>query len=142
MADTQDSKSCDRKVVRVRLSPRAHTLRDPEFGVSMFMRHTKSVTRNKGIDFLVTREYPYLIQLNCDLAMEKELDTKRERFKRLATQRTNNVLKKLKVLSTCANRSAYNYSEEEINKIFSEIERKIREVRAKFHFPKNKDFEL
>ncbi len=69
-------------------------------------------------------------------------EQKRERFKRLASQRTNAVLKKLKVLSNCANRSAYDYTEEEINKIFSEIEKRVRETKSKFHFPKNKEFKL
>ncbi len=67
---------------------------------------------------------------------------KRERFKRLAVYRTNEVLKRLRVLGNCSNRSAYEYTEEEINKIFSEIERKVKEVRAKFHFPKEKEFQL
>ncbi|HLA26065.1 MAG TPA: hypothetical protein VJ028_02805 [Patescibacteria group bacterium] len=71
--------------------------------------------------------------------MEQE---RRERFKRLAVYRTNEVLKKLKVLSNCANRSAYEYTEEEIAKIFSEIERSVRETKAKFHFPKKKEFKL
>jgi len=69
-------------------------------------------------------------------------DKKRERFKRLATQRTNAILQRLKVLGNCSNRSAYEYTEEEINKIFSEIERRVREVKSKFHFPKNKEFKL
>lgn len=69
-------------------------------------------------------------------------DNKRERFKRLAAQRTNSVLKRLKVLGNCSNRSAYTYTEEEISKIFSEIERQVRGVKAKFHFPKNKEFKL
>ena len=67
---------------------------------------------------------------------------KRERFTKLAVYRTNEVLKRLKILGNCANRSAYDYTEEEVNKIFSEIERKIREVKAKFHFPKSKEFKL
>jgi hypothetical protein len=68
--------------------------------------------------------------------------TKRERFKRLAVYRTNEVLRRLKVLGNCANRSAYEYTEEEISKIFSEIERKVKETRAKFHFSSNKEFKL
>lgn len=68
---------------------------------------------------------------------------KRERFKKLAVYRTNEVLKRLKILGNCANRSAYDYTEEEVNKIFSEIERKVREIKAKFYFPyKNKKFKL
>ena len=67
---------------------------------------------------------------------------KRERFKRLATQRTINILSRLKVLGNCSNRSAYEYKEDDINKIFSEIERKVKETKSKFHFPKNKEFKL
>jgi len=67
---------------------------------------------------------------------------KRERFKRLATYRTNEALKRLKVLGNCANRSAYSYKKEEIDKIFSEIEKKVREVKSRFHFPKEKEFKL
>src|SRR3989338_10376202 len=71
--------------------------------------------------------------------MEKRLDVKGERFKRLAVYRTNEVLKRLKVLGNCANRSAYSYREDEINKIFFEIERQVKEVKAKFHFPKKRE---
>ena len=74
--------------------------------------------------------------------MNKNREQKTERFKRLATRRTNIVLKRLKVLGNCSNRSAYFYTEEDVNKIFSEIERKIREIKAKFHFSKNKEFKL
>lgn len=69
-------------------------------------------------------------------------EEKRKRFKRLATQRTNSVLHRLKVLGNCANRSAYNYKEEEIRKIFSTIENKVREIKTRFHFPGGKKFKL
>ena len=69
-------------------------------------------------------------------------ETAKERFKRLATSRTNGVLKQLKVLGNCSNRSVYAYEEEDIAKIFSEIERKVRETKSKFHFPKSKEFKL
>ncbi|MAZ67497.1 hypothetical protein CL652_01870 [bacterium] len=64
---------------------------------------------------------------------------KEQRFKRLASSRTNDILNKLRVLSNCSNRSAYDYSEEDINKIFSAIERAVKESRSKFYFPKQKD---
>lgn len=70
------------------------------------------------------------------------MDMKRERFKRLAEQRTNAVLHKLKVLGNCSNRSAYEYSEDEIVKIFSTIEHSVREIKARFHFPKQRKFKL
>lgn len=71
------------------------------------------------------------------------MQTKRDRFKRLATHRTNEVLRKLKVLSNCSNKQLYEYDEREIDKIFSEIEKKVKESKAKFNFAKrNERFHL
>ena len=70
------------------------------------------------------------------------IETKNEKFKRLAEARTNEVLKKLQVLGNCSNRSAYNYSEEEISKIFNIIDKTVKKTRMRFHFSKNKDFKL
>lgn len=60
------------------------------------------------------------------------MNKKRDRFKRLAALRTNVVLKRIKVLSHCANKQAYEYSEEEVKKIFTAIESELRKARAKF----------
>lgn len=70
------------------------------------------------------------------------MSERRERFKKLGVSRTNSVLHSLKVLGNCSNRSAYNYTEDEIYKIFSEIEKKVKETKLKFHFPDNKKFKL
>ena len=70
------------------------------------------------------------------------LEDRKDRFKRLASYRTNEILKKLKVLGNCSNRSAYDYSEEEISKIFSEIDRAVKETKGKFSFRKHKEFKL
>ena len=67
---------------------------------------------------------------------------KKERFKRLATARTNAVLKSLKVLGNCSNRSAYDYSEEEVQKIFKEIETEVKNTKSKFHYKRSKKFKL
>ena len=85
------------------------------------------------------------IYYNSDKPMENtpnKNEHARDRFKRLATLRTNAVLKRLKVLSNCANRQIYEYDEQDIDKIFIEIERKVKEAKAKFHFPKKKEFKL
>ncbi len=66
------------------------------------------------------------------------MEIRRDNFKRIATSRTNEVLRRLKLLGNCANRSHYDYTEEEVAKIFSEIEKKVREAKAKFTFP-NRD---
>ena len=69
-------------------------------------------------------------------------ETPEERFKRLATSRTNAVLDKLRILGNLSNRQLYNYSEEEIEKIFSAINKQIKEVRAKFSSTKEQKFKL
>jgi len=77
--------------------------------------------------------------------MRKEVsksESARDRFKRLATQRTNTILLRLKILGNCSNRQAYEYDEQDITKIFTEIERSLRETKAKFHFPKERQFKL
>lgn len=70
--------------------------------------------------------------------MEKNKTDKKERFKRLASSRTNDVLKRLQVLSNCSNRSAYDYSEDDINKIFQTIEKSVKDSKSKFYYPKEK----
>lgn len=74
--------------------------------------------------------------------MDTKDPAKRENFKRLAVYRTNEVLKRLRILGNCSNRSAYEYVEEEVNKIFTEILHKVTETKARFHYPKNKSFQL
>lgn len=69
---------------------------------------------------------------------------RRERFRRVATRRTRQVLKDIQRLANCANRSAYEYSDEDTAKIFSAIERELANTRARFDRGKKKevDFEL
>jgi uncharacterized FlaG/YvyC family protein len=69
-------------------------------------------------------------------------ENRRERFKRLATKRTNAVLQKLKVLGNCANRQAYEYSEDEVEKIFATIDKYLKSIKPKFHFTKEEKFKL
>lgn len=60
---------------------------------------------------------------------------RKENFKRLAEARTVEVLRRLRILGNCSNRSNYDYAEAEVDKIFSEIEKKVKEIKAKFTFP-------
>jgi len=69
-------------------------------------------------------------------------ETPEERFKRIATLRTNAVLDKLRILGNLSNRQMYSYSEEDINRIFSAINKQVKEVRAKFNSREEKKFKL
>lgn len=59
-------------------------------------------------------------------------EAKRERFVRLAELRTNLILDRLRVLGHCANKSAYNYTDDDVEKIFGELEDELRLTKAKF----------
>ena len=74
--------------------------------------------------------------------MRKKLEsreTPKERFRRLATLRTQAVLKRLQILGNCANRYVYDYDESDIEKIFLEIERSVRKTKAKYLSHKKRD---
>ena len=71
---------------------------------------------------------------------EEDLDPKKERFRRLAAQRTNAVLDKLRVLGNCANPYQYSYSEDEISNMFAAIEGELKRVRALFIAQKRQKF--
>ena len=71
-----------------------------------------------------------------------ENETPEQRFKRVAEPRTKAVLYKLKLLGNCSNKRLYGYSQEDIDKIFSTINKRIKEVRSKFETHTEEDFEL
>ena len=66
---------------------------------------------------------------------------KSNRFQRLASSRTNEVLDKLRILGNCADKRSYQYTDEEIDKIFRAIDEQTKIVKAKFKKPK-KGFKL
>ena len=57
---------------------------------------------------------------------------KSERFIRIAENRTNKILDDLRLLGNCANRSIYEYSEEDVKKIFLIIEQELKKIKSKF----------
>ena len=69
-------------------------------------------------------------------------ETRSDRFRRLATKRTTNVLQALRVLGNCAHRGQYDYTEEEVKKIFAAIEKQLSETKAKFREPSKFEFKL
>lgn len=60
------------------------------------------------------------------------MNLKRENFVRLANIRTNDILKKIRVLGNLSVRSRYGYSDSDISKIFSEIDLALKQARLRF----------
>lgn len=62
----------------------------------------------------------------------KEQETKREKFVRLAEARTNKIIDMLQLLGNCSNSNAYDYTQQDVDKIFNAIESEVREAKKKF----------
>lgn len=73
------------------------------------------------------------IYLKLEVLIMSASESKRERFVRLAEARTNKILDMLKLLGNCASTSNYEYTEEDVKKIFTAIEREMKNTRAKFN---------
>lgn len=65
--------------------------------------------------------------------MKNEQETKRERFVRLAEARTNKIINMLQLLGNCSNANAYEYSQQDVERIFNAIENEVREAKKKFN---------
>ncbi len=70
------------------------------------------------------------------------MENRSDRFKRLANRRTNNILNQIRLLGNLSNKSTYDYSEEEINKIFSAIDAQLKIAKVKFSSHRQKIFKL
>lgn len=59
-------------------------------------------------------------------------ETKRDKFVRLAEARTNKIIDMLQLLGNCSNTSAYDYTQQDVEKIFGAIENELKEAKKKF----------
>ena len=67
---------------------------------------------------------------------------KSDRFKKIATNRTNRVLNDLRLLGNCSNRANYEYSANDVKKIFNAIESELRKAKARYKEKDSERFEL
>lgn len=56
------------------------------------------------------------------MGRENKNETKRERFVRLAENRTNRIINQLQLLGNLSNKNAYEYTEKDIQKMYKAIE--------------------
>ncbi len=64
--------------------------------------------------------------------MAKIQETKRDKFVRLAEARTNKIIDMIQLLGNCSNLGAYDYTQQDVDKIFTAIENELREAKKKF----------
>ena len=59
-------------------------------------------------------------------------ESKRDRFVRIVENRTNKILDMLRLLANCANKSNYDYDEDDIRQIFAAIEKEVKATKNAF----------
>lgn len=55
--------------------------------------------------------------------------TKRERFENVASNRVQRILDTLQLLQNCANKNNYEYTEKDVDRMFSEISSAVKDTR-------------
>jgi len=66
------------------------------------------------------------------MSQTASIENKNDRFKRIATKRTQNVLRSLKALAKCSNNRNYNYTENDVRKIFNALQNELKLSKAQF----------
>mgnify|MGYP001576391082 CR=1 FL=1 len=72
-------------------------------------------------------------------------ETKTLAFKRLATNRANNILNKIRLLGNLSNPNNYSYTSDEVQRIFRTIDEELKLSKARFNLElrrKQKNFNL
>ncbi len=64
--------------------------------------------------------------------VKKENETKRGKFIRLAENRVKRVLYDLRILGNCSNTKYYEFYTEDVDQIFNEIEKKVKDTKNLF----------
>jgi len=58
--------------------------------------------------------------------------TKKDRFKRVASRRVENILKGIRSLSKCSNINNYEYQEEDLNKMVKAIKEELKLMETQY----------
>lgn len=61
---------------------------------------------------------------------------KKERFKKIVPKRVESILKSISLLSNCSNKYNYEYTKEDVDKIFKAITNELNICKTKFNLEK------
>ena len=65
------------------------------------------------------------------------MNEKEERFIRIAENRTNKVINMIRLLGNCANKNNYQYTNEQVDRIFKAIEKELDIAKKKYAINQN-----
>ncbi len=61
------------------------------------------------------------------------VESKHDKFLRIAEARTNKIIDMIRLLGNCSNKSTYEYDETDVKKIFFTLEQELKNCKSKFH---------
>lgn len=67
------------------------------------------------------------------------MESKEERFVRIAEARTNKIIDMIRLLGNCSNKTNYDYTTADVKKIFTTIESELKNARQKFDEEESQD---
>lgn len=68
--------------------------------------------------------------------------TRRDRFLEIAQRRTRQVIRDLRLLGNCGNRSAYEYTDAEVEKVFAAIQRELELAKSRFKTEEKREIDF
>lgn len=66
-------------------------------------------------------------------------ESKHDKFIRVAESRTNKIIDMLRLLSNCSNTATYEYTDEDVKKIFFALESELKACKSKYQDNSNKE---
>jgi hypothetical protein len=69
-------------------------------------------------------------------------ETKHDRFRRIAARRASDLLEGIRILGNCSNTASYEYTQEQVDKVFSELQKALHNCRSRFRTPSRSHLEL
>lgn len=70
------------------------------------------------------------------------METKSEKFKRIAENRTNRIIDQIRVLGNLSNTSNYEFTMDEVDQIFKSIQAELKNTKELFEMENEKKFRL
>ncbi|WP_227002658.1 hypothetical protein [Salicibibacter kimchii] len=61
------------------------------------------------------------------------MEDKLSKFERIAKRRTEETVKKIRLIGNLSNKNNYDYTDEHLDKIFAALEAELKAARRKFH---------
>lgn len=95
----------------------------------------KNIFLKKYIDKILYICYCIYIKFNLKYfigVLKMQNESKRERFIRIAEARTNKILSMMRLLGNCSSVSNYDYTDDDIKKIFGALDKELKTTKNKF----------